>query len=321
MPLVADRFVDTNGVRMHFVEAGRGPLVVLLHGFPELAYSWRHQVEALADADFHVVAPDQRGYGETSAPEPVDAYHLLALVGDIVGLVQSLGEGRCVVVGHDWGSPVASSIALFRPDLVRGVCLLSVPYSPRGGTDMLTTMREVLGPGNYVEFFQEPGVAEAILGADARASMRSILIGSSGDAPEVSTGAGVGSGDGLSFVGPDVPLPKWLSEHDVDVFGAAFARTGFRGGLNWYRNATRNWELTAPWHNALLTVPSAFACGDRDLVYHWPGMAELIAKLDQTTMPNLMRTAVLEGCGHWIQQERPDDVNDFLVTFCTQLGA
>jgi pimeloyl-ACP methyl ester carboxylesterase len=320
MPLV-DRFVDANGLRMHVLEAGEGPLVLLLHGFPELGYSWRHQLEALAAAGFHAVAPDQRGYGGTTAPEAVDAYHLLALVGDAVGLVQALGEQRCVVVGHDWGSPVASSFGLFRPDMVRGVALLSVPYTPRGDTDMLTMMGETLGPGNYVEFFQEPGVAEAVLEADPRASMRSALIGSSGDAPEVSTGAEVGDGKGLVGAGDGGQLPAWLTAEDLEVFGANFARTGFRGGLNWYRNARRNWELTAPWHGAPLLPPSLFACGDRDLVYHWPGMAELIGVLGDTVMPNLTKAVVLEGCGHWIQQERPDDVNRLLVEFCSQLPA
>jgi pimeloyl-ACP methyl ester carboxylesterase len=319
MQPMIDRYVDANGVRMHVVEAGEGPLVVLLHGFPELAYSWRHQLEALAEAGFHAVAPDQRGYGGTTAPEPIESYHILALVGDVVGLVRALGEHRCVVVGHDWGSPVASSLGLFRPDLVRGVGLLSVPYTPRGDVDMLTAMHDSLGPGNYVEFFQEPGVAEAVLGADPRTTMRSTLIGSSGDAPEVFTGAGVGDGTGLTLVGEDVPLPAWLTERDVDVFAAAFERTGFRGGLNWYRNARRNWELTAPWHGAPLLAPSLFACGDRDLVYQWPGMRELIGVLGATTMPNLTKAVVLEGCGHWIQQERPDDVNRLLVEFCSQL--
>ena len=212
MVSISHRFVDTNGIRMHIAEAGEGPLVVLCHGFPELGYSWRHQLEALAAAGYHAVAPDQRGYGQTAAPGDIHQYTLLHLAGDIVGLVQALGADRCVVVGHDWGSPVASTVGLFRPDLVRGVALLSVPYLPRGDSDQLTALTELLGPHNYQVFFQEPGVAEAALEADVRTSMVGSLIGGSGDAPEVNTLSDLSAGDMFANVATD-PLPGG----DVDV--------------------------------------------------------------------------------------------------------
>jgi len=318
MVSISHRFVDTNGIRMHIAEAGEGPLVVLCHGFPELGYSWRHQLEALAAAGYHAVAPDQRGYGQTDAPGDIHQYTLLHLAGDIVGLVQALGADRCVVVGHDWGSPVASTVGLFRPDLVRGVALLSVPYLPRGDSDQLTALTELLGPHNYQVFFQEPGVAEAALEADVRTSVVGSLIGGSGDAPEVNTLSDLSAGDMFANV-PTDPLPGWLTPDDIDAFTTEFERTGFRGGLNWYRNSKENWELMAAWHNAPLLPPSLFIGGDRDLVLNWPGFRDLVGMLREISMPHLTKSVVLEGCGHWTQQERPTEVNELLVEFLAGL--
>lgn len=316
---ITHRSLEANGIVLHVAEAGHGPLVVLLHGFPELWYAWRYQLEPLSAAGYHVVAPDQRGYGGSTSPPDVDQFTLLHLVGDIVGLIRTLGTGRCVVVGHDWGSQVAANLALWRPDLVRGVALLSVPYRQRGGNDMATMMREALGNRNYVEFFQEQGVAEAVLDIDPRAALRSILIDGSADAPEPFTGADVQTGAELVSSGTRMALPSWLTEQDLDVLGAAFTRSGFRGGLNWYRNSRRNWELMAPWHGAPLTVPSLFACGSQDQVYRRPGMPESIEQLRSTTMPGLRRSVVLDACGHWIQQERADVVTGLLLDFFADL--
>ena len=315
---ITHRSVQTNGITMHVAEAGHGPLVVLLHGFPELWYSYRHQLEALAAAGYHAVAPDQRGYGGTDAPEEIGKYSFLHLAGDVVGLMEALGEGRGVVVGHDWGSPVASTVGLFRPDLVRGVALLSVPYLPRGDSDTLTSLTELLGPDNYQAYFQEPGVAEAALEADVRASVVGSLIGGSGDAPEINTLSDLSGG----YTFPDVTgveLPPWLTRDDVDYFTTEFERTGFRGGLNWYRTSKLNWELMGAWHNAPLLPPSLYIGGDRDLVLNWPGFRHLVGILREFSMPNLTKAVVLEGCGHWTQQERPAEVNDLLVEFLAGL--
>lgn len=304
---------------MHVAEAGEGPLVVLLHGWPELWYSYRHQLETLAEAGYHAVAPDQRGYGRTDAPQDLSKYSLLHLAGDVIGLIGVLGESRAVVVGHDWGSPVASTLGLFRPDVVAGVALLSVPYLPRGDVDALTGLTRALGPKNYQVFFQEPGVAESVLEADVRRSVLSSLIGASGDTPRVNTLSDVGPD---TFVGGELavgPLPGWLTDEDVDYFTAEYERTGYRGGLNWYRNHPQNWELMAAWHHAPLLPPSLFIGGDRDPVYNWPAMKDLIGSLKDTSMPNLTRCVVLDGCGHWTQQERPSEVNDLLVEFLSWL--
>ncbi|HEX3246388.1 MAG TPA: alpha/beta hydrolase, partial [Chloroflexota bacterium] len=185
MSELTHRFIHTNGIRMYMAERGEGPLVLLLHGFPESWYSWRHQLSALAEAGYHAVAPDQRGYGQTDRPDDVQKYTQLHLVGDVIGLLDALGEQQAVVVGHDWGAPVAWNTALLRPDRVRGVVGLSVPYTPRGATSMLTALRSVLGEGFYMAYFQEPGVADAELGRNPRETIRRLLYSASGDVPQM----------------------------------------------------------------------------------------------------------------------------------------
>ncbi|MFF7136865.1 alpha/beta fold hydrolase [Streptomyces sp. NPDC008196] len=320
--MVEHRMVDVNGIRLHIAEEGEGPLVVLLHGFPESWHSWRHQFGPLAAAGFRAVAPDQRGYGAGDHPEDVSAYSILHLVGDVVGLVHALGEETAFVVGHDWGAPVAWHTALFRPDVVRGVAGLSVPPPFRGGRPPLVTMRERFDGHFYWNYFERPGVADAEFGADPRSALRRLLVGASGD------GEGGGRYEQALVTDPDrgwladMPdpevLPAWLTEADLDELAGSYAK-GFTGALNWYRNLDRNWELTAPWHGARVTPPALYVYGDRDLVPAFPGTPELIEALPRL-MPNLVRDPVLlPGCGHWTQQERPDEVNAALVEFLTGL--
>ncbi|MFJ8465486.1 alpha/beta fold hydrolase [Streptomyces swartbergensis] len=314
--------IDVNGIRLHIAERGEGPLVVLLHGFPESWHSWRHQFGPLAEAGFRVVAPDQRGYGRSDHPEDVDAYSILHLVGDVVGLIHALGEERAFVVGHDWGAPVAWHTALLRPDVVRGVAGLSVPPPFRGGQPPLKTMRERFGGRFYWNYFEQPGVAEAEFEADTRGALRKLLYSASGDAP----GAGrpeqalvedLERGWLADAPDPEV-LPAWLSEEDLDTLTDSYAR-GFTGPLNWYRNLDRNWELTAPWQGAVVSPPALYVYGDRDLVPAFPGTPELIERLPEL-MPSLRRKPlVLPGCGHWTQQERPAEVNEALLDFLTEL--
>jgi pimeloyl-ACP methyl ester carboxylesterase len=314
--------IDVNGIRLHIAEQGEGPLVVLLHGFPESWHSWRHQFGPLAEAGFRVVAPDQRGYGRSDHPEDVAAYSILHLVGDVVGLVHALGEERAFVVGHDWGAPVAWHTALLRPDVVRGVAGLSVPPPFRGAQPPLRTMRERFGGHFYWNYFEQPGIAEAEFEADTRAALRKLLYSASGDAP------GAGRPEQALVEDPergwlaDAPdpevLPGWLTEEDLDALTDSYAR-GFTGALNWYRNLDRNWELTAPWQGAAVSPPALYVYGDRDLVPAFPGTPELIEKLPEL-MPDLRRKPiVLPGCGHWTQQERPAEVNEALLDFLTEL--
>jgi pimeloyl-ACP methyl ester carboxylesterase len=316
---IRHRTVETNGIRMHVAEAGTGPLGVMCHGFPESWYSWRHQIAALAEAGYHAVAPDMRGYGQTEAPKEIEAYTLLHLVGDIVGLVAALGEKTAVVAGHDWGAPVAWHSALLRPDIFRAVIGLSVPFRPRGSTRPTTIMPKTDEAMFYQLYFQTPGVAEAELARDVRSTMRRMAYTGSGDA-QGAGGLGMVPRDGgflTHTVDPD-KLPAWISDADIDFYTGEFTRTGFRGGLNWYRNIDRNWELLAPWAGAVVTVPALYVAGDRDLVVRFPGMDKLIPNL-ATFVPQLRRTVMLPGCGHWTQQERAAETSAAMVEFLKSL--
>jgi len=319
---VTHREIHVNGLRMHVAECGEGPLVVLLHGFPESWYSWRHQLAALAGAGFRAVAPDQRGYGGTTRPEAIDRYTQLDLVGAVVGLVAALGEQRAIVVGHDWGALVAWHTALLRPDLVAGVAGLSVPFIPRMPQSPMAGWREAFGDRFYQVYFQEPGVAERELEADVRETMRRLLIGASGDRPgpngdgeRLPAGVLPPGGGFLDTLRATDELPPWLAEDDLDFYVGEFLRTGFTGGLNWYRSQDRNWELLAPWQGAVVTPPALFVLGTRDPVFAFPGMDRLVPNL-RTFVPNLLDSMLLDGCGHWTQQERPDEVSERLVAFC-----
>jgi pimeloyl-ACP methyl ester carboxylesterase len=319
------RFVETNGIRMHVAEAGAGPLVVMCHGFPESWYSWRHQIGALAEAGFHAVAPDMRGYGQTDRPEAIDQYSLLHLVGDIVGLVDALGERTAVIAGHDWGAPVAWHAALMRPDRFRGVVGLSVPFRPRGSVAPTTVMPQTPEAIFYQLYFQNPGVAEAEFERDTSTSMRRFLVSGSGDAPRREGGPRVAPGMVLrggrfldAFQVPEGELPGWLKQADVDFYAAEFKVAGYRGGLNWYRNIDRNWELLAPFKGAKVTVPALYMAGERDLVVKFPGMDKLLSSL-KDFVPDLRKTIMLPGCGHWTQQERPHEVNAAMLEFLKKL--
>jgi pimeloyl-ACP methyl ester carboxylesterase len=318
---IRHRTVETNGIRMHVAEAGDGPVVLMCHGFPESWYSWRHQLVALAEAGYHAVAPDQRGYGDTDRPEAIDQYTLFHLVGDLVGLLDALGAPTAVVAGHDWGAPVAWHAALLRPDRFRAVIALSVPYRPRGATRPTTVMPRTDDRIFYQLYFQEPGVAEAELERDPRETIRRLAYWGSGDGQTSAHTPGSGAVGmvprGGGFVtGREAPatLPAWITEADIDFYAAQFARSGFRGGLNWYRNIDRNWELLAPWTGAQVTVPALYVTGDRDLVVAFKGMDQLLPALKRF-VPDLRETIMLPGCGHWTQQERVADVNSAMLRF------
>jgi pimeloyl-ACP methyl ester carboxylesterase len=326
MSEVRHRIVDTNGIRLHVAEQGEGPLVLLCHGFPESWYSWRHQLRALAEAGFHAVAPDMRGYGQSEAPAEIERYTLLHLVGDMVGLLDALGEPTAVIAGHDWGAPVAWHSALLRPDRFRAVIGLSVPFRPRGSTRPTAAMARTDDAVFYQLYFQEPGVAEAELGRDVRSTVRRILYSGGGEGRRARVGLGnpdaVGMvprrGGFLSHTQDPAVLPPWLTEADVDFFAGEFSRTGFRGGLNWYRNIDRSWELLAPFAGARVTVPALYVAGDLDLVVAFRGMDQLIPNLSKF-VPALRKTIMLPDCGHWTQQERPREVNAVVIEFLRSL--
>ncbi len=322
---IRHRFVTSNGIQMHLAEAGQGPLVLMCHGFPESWYSWRHQLIALAEAGFHAVAPDMRGYGQTDKPEAIEQYTLFHLVGDMVGVLDALEAPRAVIAGHDWGAPVAWHSALFRPDRFRAVIGLSVPFRPRGSARPTTVMPQTSEAMFYQLYFQEPGVAEAEFERDPAESLRRLLLGGSGSGERPPTRLGGGDvgmvrrGGGFLSGRSLGELPGWITEADIAFYAGEFKRSGFRGGLNWYRNIDRNWDLLAAWAGAKVSVPALYVAGDRDLVMGFKGMDQLLPALKQV-IPQLQETIILKGCGHWTQQERPQDVNAAMLAFLRRLG-
>ena len=315
------RLVDVPGGRIHLVEQGEGPLVLLVHGFPESWYSWRHQLPALAEAGFRAVAIDVRGYGRSSKPREVEAYRMLAHVADNVGVVHALGEETATVIGHDWGSTIAANTALLRPDVFTAVGLLSVPYAPRNGfrpTDAFALIGDE-EKEFYVSYFQEEGRAEAEIEADVRGWLAGFYAGLSADtmpppeAPPEESLHFVPRGGKMSdrFVRDGrLRLPSWLSESDLDVYAAEFERTGLTGALNRYRNMDRDWEDLAAWDGAPIRQPSLFIGGERDASTTW--LSDAIKAFPQT-LPGLVGSYILEGCGHWVQQERAGEVNEVVV--------
>jgi pimeloyl-ACP methyl ester carboxylesterase len=314
---LAHKFAQTNGIRMHYVEQGSGPLVLLCHGFPESWYSWRHQIPALAEAGFHAVAPDMRGYGQTDRPEPVEAYDIFQLTGDLVGLVNALGEKSAVIVGHDWGALITPYAALFRPDIFRAVGLLSVPYVPRGPISPSEWEQQTY-PGKifYQAIFRSPG-AEQIFESNVRGTIRGGLYAASGNAaPNDRWNPVIDPQSPQAPPQPPAELPPWLTDKDIDFFTAEFERSGFKGGLNYYRNMDRNWALTPFLEGAKLRQPTLFIAGDKDGVVDFLGN-EIDAMKEN--VPNLRKKVILPGIGHWTQQENPAEVNRLLIEFLKTL--
>jgi pimeloyl-ACP methyl ester carboxylesterase len=315
--------ITANGIRFHLAEQGEGPLVLLCHGWPELRYSWRHQLPAVAAAGYRAVAPDMRGYGRTQAPNDVAAYSIVHLVGDVVALVQVLGEKSAVIVGHDWGATVAWSAAMMRSDVFRAVATMSVPFRQRGPAPPLALLRAMGLANFYWIYFQDPGVAEAEFERDVASTFRRFLSWSSSGQPrKASDSAGVLKPGGGFLDNAPVPksLPAWLAEDDIAVMAGEFERTGFRGGLNWYRNLDRNWELTAPWAGARIEQPTLFIAGAADSVIAGPMGRNALEQMP-VTVPGLKRQLIIEGAGHWIQQEKAAEVNAALLAFLREHAA
>jgi pimeloyl-ACP methyl ester carboxylesterase len=307
--------------RIHAVELGSGPLVLLLHGFPESWYSWRHQLPVLAAAGHRAVAVDVRGYGRSSKPDAVDAYRMLELVADNVAVVEALGERSAVVVGHDWGATVAAHSALIRPDVFRAVGLLSVPYTPPGGPRPSEVFAQLGGDQEefYVSYFQEPGRPEREIEPDVRGWLAGFYAALSADtlpAPGAPDPHFVSPGKTLRDRFPTDRRPSWLGEDDLDVYAEEFERTGLTGALNRYRAMDRDWKDLAGFAGAPVTQPSLFLGGALDASTTW--LSDAIAAV-AAALPGLRASHILEGCGHWIQQERPEEVNRHLLDWLTSL--
>ncbi|MFC8387267.1 alpha/beta fold hydrolase [Streptomyces sp. NPDC057238] len=317
---ITHRLVSSPGGRIHLAEQGTGPLVLLVHGFPESWYSWRHQLPALAAAGYRAVAVDVRGYGRSSRPAATDAYRMLDLVADNVAVVHALGEESAVVVGHDWGAAIAANSALLRPDVFRAVALLSVPYTPRGGPRPSDVFAGMGGDEEfYVSYFQEPGRAEAEIEPDVRGWLAGLYAALSADtmpAPGAPDPHFVGRGGTMRDRFPAGRLPCWLSERDLDVYAGEFERTGMTGALDRYRNMDRDWEDLAAFDGAPISQPSLFVGGGLDASTTW--LADAIEAYP-VTLPGLVSSHLLDDCGHWIQQERPEEVNRLLTEWLAAL--
>jgi pimeloyl-ACP methyl ester carboxylesterase len=277
---------------LHVVEKGDGNPVVLLHGFPELAYSWRHQIDALADAGYRVLAPDMRGFGRSDAPDEIEAYDVVELCGDVARMLDDAGIERAAIVGHDWGANVSWHFALMHPERTACVAGISVPLVPRAPAPPLEIMRQHLGEDFYIVWFQTPGVAEEALERDVR---RTLLT------PEVWTAEWAARED------ENPRVPPYMTERDVSVYVTEFERTGFGGGLNWYRNIDRNWQLTADLDGTKIEMPALFMAGTRDSTMKWMSPDVMDGRVTD------LRIEMVEGAGHWLQQERPDEVNRALL--------
>jgi len=321
---ITHRRVATNGIELHVAEAGPrdGRPVVLLHGFPELWYSWRHQVPALADAGYRVLCPDLRGYGDSDRPDRVEDYGIRQLTGDVLGLMDEAGHEQAVVVGHDWGALILWDMVRLHPERVAAACALSVPFfaPPVPPTQVFEMM--FADQFFYILYFQEVGPVEKELEADPRRTMNRVLWAVSGDAigdtpsppeprPRESTGFLTGMPD------PPSPLPAWLTDADIDVYAAAFEESGFFGPVSFYRNLDANWELTHSIPVETVSMPVGFIAGRRDPVIALTTEASIGAMAEM--LPDFRGATLIDGAGHWNQQEKPAETNAALLAFLAEV--
>ena len=310
------RFIETNGIRMRIAEMGEGPLVLLIHGFPESWYSWRHQLRALAKAGYRAVAPDMRGYGKTDAPEAVEDYDIVHLSDDVAGIIDALGEETAVIVGHDWGAYLAWNAVLLQPDRYRALIAMSVPYGGRSEELLTKSLKEKYGENFfYILYFQEPGVAEAEFDADPRGILsRMYLSPHSPREARTITDPKRSAGGWIGRLGAPKGLPDWLTKEDLDYYVSEFTEAGFRGGVNYYRNFDRNWEITPQLEGAKVEVPVLFVAGEKDGVIRGAGAEQLRERMGRVTT-DLRDVLVFPGIGHWVQQEVPERTNAAMITF------
>lgn len=312
--------IETNGVRLSVAAQGEGPLVLLLHGFPETSYAWRHQLAALSDAGFRAVAPDLRGFGLSDCPIEPQLYTTLDIVGDLVGLMDALGEQDAVVMGNDWGATIAWQAALLRPDRCRAVVALGVPMMGRAPIAPSRLLPLTEQAWFYTHYFSQRGQAEREFERNVAATLRKLYFWASGDAGPRDEGTPnpfgfVARGAGLLDALPEpASLPAWLDETDFDAFVRAFETSGFCGGLNLYRALDRNWELQAAFNGLLVRTPALYLVGEYDTGLAIPGMREIIGAMPQL-VPNLRDSRVIRRAGHWLQQEAPEQVNAAVIEF------
>ncbi|KAJ4831341.1 hypothetical protein Tsubulata_033241 [Turnera subulata] len=314
---ISHRMVSVNGINMHIAEKGEGPVILFLHGFPELWYTWRHQILALSSLGYHAVAPDLRGYGDTEGPASSTSYTCHHIVGDLIALVDHLGVEKVFLVAHDWGAQVGWYLCLFKPDRVKGFVCLSVPYRPRNPKmKPVEGMRLVFGDDYYMCRFQEPGHIEAEIAQAGTAEVLKKILTDRKPGPPCLLKE---NPFGIDPKNP-ISLPSWFTEEDLAYYANKFNQKGFTGALNYYRAIDLNWELTAPWTGAEIKVPVKFVVGDLDMVYTTPGMKEYVDNGGfKRYVPLLEEIVVMEGVGHFINQEKAEEINTHIYDFITKL--
>ncbi len=314
--------IDVGELRLRAAIEGDGPLVVLVHGFPESWFSWRHQMTPIAEAGFTACAIDVRGYGGSDKPVAVEAYAMEPLIADLVGLAAALQPGApAILVGHDWGAPIVWNSALTRPDRFRAVGALSVPHlgvPARPFSEVFDALFTQKNRFFYQAYFQKEGVAEAEAEANPRDFLRKFYFAISGDAPAGSWPMKAADATLLEGLTDPDPFPAWLSPAELDYYVAEFAASGFRGPINRYRNHERDFEFLQRFKDRKIEQPALFISGTRDMAFNMGGASDPIAVMRQH-VPNLQVAEVLEGCGHWTQQERPAEVNALLVPWLRSL--
>ncbi|KAG6394416.1 hypothetical protein SASPL_145000 [Salvia splendens] len=315
MDHISHKQLTVNGISMHVAEAGDGsaPAVLFLHGFPELWYSWRHQMLDVAAKGYRAIAPDLRGYGDTDSPPPSAGYTLLHIVGDLVALLDALGLEQVFLVGHDWGAIIAWWFCLLRPDRIRALVNTSVIFQPRNpNVKTIQGYRDAFGDAFYMCRFQEEGKAEAAFASvDTKTVMATFLTTSDPKPPCIPVELGLD----VLFKRPAVELPPWISPEDISYYSDKFDKTGFTGGLNYYRQMDLSWELTAPWTGAQIKVPVKFVIGDLDLTYSFPGVEEFINGGFKIYVPLLEEIVVMKGVGHFLNEESPHELSQHILTF------
>lgn len=319
-PIVAEnRKVKVNGIDMHVQVQGSGPAVLLCHGFPELHRSWRHQIKALSAQGFRVIAPDLRGYGQTDSLKQLTAYSVVEIVKDLTDLLDVLGEKSCSIVGHDFGAVLAWNACLLQPERFRAVAALSVPYSQRGPEAPIATLKKLTGDRFfYIDYFQQLGVADAELDLDIARSLRAqyFSFSAEGERRRRALAPAFRNAKFLDTLVNPGSVPSWMGEAEFAQYVTDYKLNGFAGPLNWYRNLDKNWELLAKFENAKVMQPAIFVTGEQD-----PVRAQTRRNFERLpeTVPNLKQSVILNNCGHWTQQEKPEEVSRLLITFLKSL--